>query len=108
MPTYYQYHQRRAQGLCPECGGACDQPPYVRCSRCFTPKLKPSGGPGLTGLTPREYSQAYNWHVKQRDEPALAIGCCGQAHAVTQVPFRTPCCGRVFGRLATKEDTHGL
>ena len=108
MPTYRQYHEWRAQGRCPVCGRERDQPPYVQCSRCYTPKPKSPTRPGLTGLSPREYSQAYNWHVRQRDEPALAIGCCGQSHAVTQVPFRTPCCGRVFGSLATEEHLHEL
>jgi len=27
----------------------------------------------------------------------ITIACCGREHPVTQVPFRTVCCGRVFG-----------
>lgn len=103
MPSLLKYHQRLSQGGCPVCGGERDQPPYVQCSRCYTPKPKPRRVPPLRGLTRHDYNIAYRWAVKQACEPALAIGCCGTFHAVTQVPFRTPCCGRVLGSTAGEE-----
>lgn len=104
MPTYLQYHQRRAAGLCPVCGRERDQRPYVQCSSCLSPKPRRSIVPDIAYTDPA-YGPAYRWHHRQQREPAVAVGCCGVFHAVTQVPFRTPCCGRVFGDTSPAEGT---
>jgi hypothetical protein len=40
---------------------------------------------------------AYAWYLRQQTMAPVEIGCCGQFWTVTGVPFRAPCCGRVFG-----------
>jgi hypothetical protein len=86
------YAARKAAGQCPACPGI-PKPGYVYCAACLArfasyrrpPRTKPH--PVLPRLIP------------VRAVPT--IGCCGQEHPVTHVPFRTTCCGRVFGALET-------
>ena len=101
MPSYRRYHQRRAAGLCPTCGGPADQPPYVQCSQCYTPKPLESHR-HLRSKDP-DYYATWTWQHHQQTTPAVQVGCCGRLRAVTQVPFRTPCCGRVFGAPISEE-----
>ena len=101
MATSLLYHRRRAQGRCPTCGRACDQLPYVECTRCYTPR-EPLVGPYRHASDP-DYWPTYHWHRQQQRNPAVQVGCCGKFRMVTQVPFRTPCCGRVFGSLTAEE-----
>jgi hypothetical protein len=94
-PSQARYQQRRAQGLCGHCGAWNDQDPYVRCSQCYTPH------PRISRLFPKDiresYNMAYAWYLRQQTMAPVEIGCCGQFWTVTGVPFRAPCCGRVFG-----------
>ena len=105
MGSLLRYHQLRAQGRCPVCGGERDQRPYVKCRACYTPTPRRRLFPDIPSGS-AHYQREYAWHRKQQREAALAIGCCRQLHAVTQLPFRAPCCGRVFASTAAEEGRH--
>jgi len=70
-------HPAHTHGRC-FCGRPLDQAPYARCSWCYTP------APPLPLLPPKP------------SPIPLMVGCCGEMRVVTHLPFRAPCCNRVF------------
>jgi hypothetical protein len=94
-----QYWRRKAQGLCPRCGQAA-RGGRVYCAVC-QPARKDQFAP-LVLSTPS------NGGVPE-PEPDAGVGgsflaCCGRWHAVTQLPLRVVCCGRVYLALAEEAE----
>jgi hypothetical protein len=92
-PTTQQ--QRLAHQLCPQCGGAREPDTRYACTACldvsrlqYLAQLSPERQAALLALRQRRAAQ------DRATRPH--IGCCGQWHAVTQLPLRVLCCGRVF------------
>jgi len=105
MPSLARYRARRAQGLCGKCGHQAAAPDYAFCPACYTPHPRVSKlFPDLAG-DPLAWTAAYNW-ARRKQEADVELGCCGTFHAVTTVPYTTPCCGKIFFK-ASKEEARG-
>jgi len=81
----YKYLVKR--GICPSHVHRKVQGNYVYCSECRERRKKWYDRYGI------QWRAEYLWKQRVKD---VQIGCCGVWHIVTAVPFRTPCCGRVF------------
>jgi hypothetical protein len=107
MPTHAQYRTWRDQGVCGHCGGLCDQPPYVCCSHCYTPKPRPAPlFPGVRANT-LEYRRRYQ-ELQQGKQAGSGpqIACCnGAFHPIVFNPLRAGCCGRVLALTQREERT---
>lgn len=79
-PTLYALRRRRGQ--CVQCGHTAQHATYCDDCRQRRNTLK---------------RQQYAWRTRHHGPNTLF--CCGRQHPITQIPFRTLCCGRVFGLL---------
>jgi len=97
MPTPAEYAAYRQQGLCGNCGHRNDQPPYVACAHCYTPRPRPSLFPGVRANT-KEYAARYHQRRQEQQAfPGPQIACChGAFHPIVFNPLRAACCGRVL------------
>jgi hypothetical protein len=91
------YWRRKAQGLCWRCGGPLDQFPYVACSRHYTPSAATSSPEWLSAKRNRaKLLPRLPQPVPCEPEAAVSLWCCGGFRAVTNLPFQSPCCGRMW------------
>jgi len=88
------YLRRKAAGVCVWCE-AKPRPGNVYCDACVE-RINHY-------RTQRRYARVPHLRLPVLRPPlpptpgVVTIACCGREHPVTQVPFRTVCCGRVFG-----------
>lgn len=89
------YHAKKARGVCANCGlphGGRS----ARCEVCLERHRiaqcigRARGAPGTQRALMRAWTQARPIRV----HPLLA--CCGEWHPIAALPFRTPCCHRIF------------
>jgi hypothetical protein len=88
------YWRRKAEGVCWRCGKPCDQLPYVACSRHYTPTSATSSPEWLSAK--RNRAKLLPQPVPCEPESAVSLWCCGGFRAVTNIPFQSPCCGRMW------------
>jgi len=95
------YQRRKAAGLCVWCTKPTEGTAYCAACRAHFRQADYQ----RRGLTPTQ--QAHNQLAREvaAKRPALtpavqiegpAVACCGQWHAVIEIPFVSPCCHRLF------------
>jgi hypothetical protein len=95
--SYTTYRLRKAEGVCWRCGGPLDQSPYVACSQCYVPNQQTSSPEWQAAKVNRaQMLPVPSVPAAQEPESSVSIGCCGQFHAVTSIPFTAPCCEKVW------------
>lgn len=96
MPTREVYAERKALRLCVACGIRDADPLVTLCGGCREGERQRKIAQRLA-CPPRAQETYARIHAVHPDiRGANVLACCGRFHPITRVPFRAPCCKRLF------------